>query len=155
MESFLQFARPVEKIKRIKTALGPMIAAGAAAQDLAVAPAGKRPADRKRPAAVERHFFQPDAQRQPGRGQAPAGWNSAPAKTPTITISDDGPGIAAAVKDKIWLPFFSTRDKGTGMGLATVKKLVSALNGDIQLLDRRESREPRSGSCSIRMTNHD
>ena len=52
-----------------------------------------------------------------------------------ITISDDGPGVAAVVRDKIWLPFFSTRDKGTGMGLATVKKLVSALNGDIQLVD--------------------
>ncbi|MBE3141790.1 MAG: hypothetical protein IMZ53_14540, partial [Thermoplasmata archaeon] len=53
----------------------------------------------------------------------------------TITIRDDGPGIAAAVQEKIWLPFFSTRDKGTGMGLATVKKLVNTLNGDIQLLE--------------------
>lgn len=54
-----------------------------------------------------------------------------------IMVSDDGPGIPAAVRDKIWLPFFSTRDKGTGMGLATVKKLVSALNGDIQLLESK------------------
>jgi signal transduction histidine kinase len=55
----------------------------------------------------------------------------------SITLGDDGPGIAAANAEKIWLPFFSTRDKGTGMGLATVKKLVSALNGDIQLIETK------------------
>ena len=57
------------------------------------------------------------------------------AAPPALTFADDGPGIAAAIRDRIWLPFFSTRDKGTGMGLATVKKLVSALNGDIQLVE--------------------
>lgn len=50
-----------------------------------------------------------------------------------ILISDNGPGIAPEIQEKIWFPFFTTKDKGTGMGLAIIRKMMSALNGEITL----------------------
>ncbi|HSQ35907.1 MAG TPA: ATP-binding protein [Candidatus Binatia bacterium] len=134
MESFLQFARPVAKINHGVVDLGPLITANAVAHGLSVALPKKDVRLQSDPLLLNVIFAnlalnssQAGAQRL--KVETAAGENT------TITIRDDGPGIAAAVRDKIWLPFFSTRDKGTGMGLATVKKLVTALNGDIQLLD--------------------
>jgi len=134
MESFLKFARPVEKVNHIKTALGPIIVASAAAHNLAAQLPEKDLEIESDPLLLNVIF----SNLMLNASQAGAGHLQVefyPGENTTITISDDGPGIAAAVKDKIWLPFFSTRDKGTGMGLATVKKLVNALNGDIQLLE--------------------
>jgi len=134
MESFLQFARPVEKVKHVKTALGPIIAASAAANNLAVGLPEKDLRIESDPLLLNVIFS--NLALNAGQAGAKRLQVEFPADENTlIMVSDDGPGIPAAVRDKIWLPFFSTRDKGTGMGLATVKKLVSALNGDIQLLD--------------------
>jgi nitrogen-specific signal transduction histidine kinase len=133
MESFLQFARPVEKVKHIKVALSPIIAASAAAQNLSVQLPGTDLEIESDPLLLNVIFSNLLLNAsQAGAGHLQVEFD--PGENTAITISDDGPGIATAVQDKIWLPFFSTRDKGTGMGLATVKKLVSALNGDIQLL---------------------
>ncbi len=52
----------------------------------------------------------------------------------TINFSDNGRGIKKELREKIWLPFFTSRDKGTGMGLAIVKKIVHSLNGEIVLV---------------------
>jgi signal transduction histidine kinase len=134
MESFLKFARPVEKVKHIKIVLGPIIAASAAAHNLTVRLPEKDLQIESDPLLLNVIF----SNLMLNASQAGAGNIQVkfyPGENTVISISDDGPGIAAVVKDKIWLPFFSTRDKGTGMGLATVKKLVSTLNGDIQLLD--------------------
>jgi two-component system sensor histidine kinase FlrB len=35
-------------------------------------------------------------------------------------VTDDGPGIAADVKARIYEPFFSTKDGGTGLGMSIV-----------------------------------
>ncbi len=48
-----------------------------------------------------------------------------------IAISDNGRGIDDNIREKIWYPFFTTKDKGTGMGLAIVRKIITALGGDI------------------------
>lgn len=52
----------------------------------------------------------------------------------TMVLADDGEGIAPELREKIWLPFFSTREAGTGMGLALVRKLLHAMLGEIELL---------------------
>ncbi|MCX8084402.1 MAG: HAMP domain-containing histidine kinase [Calditerrivibrio sp.] len=47
--------------------------------------------------------------------------------------SDDGSGVPDNIKDKIFIPFFTTRKDGTGLGLAYVENLVHSLGGDIYL----------------------
>ena len=48
-----------------------------------------------------------------------------------IKIQDNGPGISDAIKDKIFNPFFTTKNTGTGLGLAMVKRVVEAHAGTI------------------------
>ncbi|MFH1416438.1 MAG: ATP-binding protein [Elusimicrobiota bacterium] len=50
-----------------------------------------------------------------------------------IGISDNGIGIADENKDRIFEPFYTTKDGGTGLGLAAVKKLVKRHNGSVAL----------------------
>lgn len=50
-----------------------------------------------------------------------------------ISIEDDGPGIAAEHHRSIFLPFRTLDGKGSGMGLATAKKMVEAVGGSIAL----------------------
>lgn len=48
-----------------------------------------------------------------------------------ITITDQGPGIPARFLEKIFDPFFSTKQQGSGLGLATSYSIVSRHNGHL------------------------
>jgi PAS domain S-box-containing protein len=50
-----------------------------------------------------------------------------------VSISDSGPGIPAAILDKIFEPFFSTKHQGSGLGLPIAKRIVEAHGGRITL----------------------
>jgi two-component system sensor kinase FixL len=50
-----------------------------------------------------------------------------------IVIADSGPGIPAEVRDKLFTPFVTTKARGTGLGLSTVKRLVEAHHGQIRV----------------------
>lgn len=56
-----------------------------------------------------------------------------PDDTVVLEISDNGPGIPDEIKDRIFFPFFSTKEKGTGLGLALVDRIVQEHNGKITL----------------------
>jgi signal transduction histidine kinase len=62
-----------------------------------------------------------------------------------IEIEDAGPGIPADLSDKIWDPFFTTKDKGTGLGLGIVKNIVEAHGGTIRIANR----EPQGARVTI------
>ena len=51
-----------------------------------------------------------------------------------VSISDSGQGIPAAIRDKIFMPFFTTkpRGEGTGLGLDICKKILDASGGTIE-----------------------
>lgn len=50
-----------------------------------------------------------------------------------IVFTDSGPGIADALIEKVWDPFFTTKDGGTGLGLGIVKNIIIAHSGRIDL----------------------
>jgi PAS domain S-box-containing protein len=50
-----------------------------------------------------------------------------------VEVSDDGVGIATEDRDKIFLPFFTTKPAGTGLGMSIVKKIVDLHGGDISI----------------------
>ena len=50
-----------------------------------------------------------------------------------IAISDKGSGMPDEVREKIFTPFFTTREKGTGLGLALSQKIVTEHSGRIEV----------------------
>ncbi len=66
--------------------------------------------------------------------QDPALGSDIPA-TPAIIVDvvDDGPGVPPELSDRIFTPFFSTKPKGSGLGLPIVRKIVDAHDGQIDL----------------------
>jgi PAS domain S-box-containing protein len=53
--------------------------------------------------------------------------------TCSVTFTDQGPGIPAEIREKIFAPFFTTKARGTGLGLPTAKRLVEAQFGSISI----------------------
>ena len=56
-----------------------------------------------------------------------------------VRVRDNGPGIHPDVVDKIFNPFFTTKDKGTGLGLALSKKVVDAHGGSMEVESNSDS----------------
>lgn len=50
-----------------------------------------------------------------------------------LTVSDNGPGVSPAIRDRIFQPFVTTRPDGTGLGLAIVQKIIVTHNGRVAL----------------------
>jgi signal transduction histidine kinase len=51
-----------------------------------------------------------------------------------IDVVDSGPGIAADAQSRLFTPFFTTKARGTGLGLATVKRIADAHRGEIRVV---------------------
>lgn len=54
-----------------------------------------------------------------------------------VFFEDCGSGIPEEVMDKIWNPFFTTKEKGTGLGLGIVKNIIEAHGGTIKIENRK------------------
>lgn len=64
-------------------------------------------------------------------GSAPPGVNGVP--WVHLSIQDTGQGMEEAVQQRIFEPFFSTKEHGTGLGLSVVQRIVQELGGHIEV----------------------
>ena len=53
-----------------------------------------------------------------------------------ISVKDNGPGISSADVEKIFEPFYTSSSKGTGLGLAVVKSVIEAHQGEVNYLSQ-------------------
>jgi signal transduction histidine kinase len=60
------------------------------------------------------------------------------ARTVALEILDDGRGLPEEHVDRIFEPFFSTKDTGLGLGLATCRRIIDLHGGEITALSRPE-----------------
>ena len=65
-------------------------------------------------------------------------------KMVSCSVADDGPGISAEVKSRLFEPYFSTKKGGTGLGLAIVTSVVSDHNGFVRVRDNHPN-----GACFV------
>ncbi|MBW1953299.1 MAG: histidine kinase [Deltaproteobacteria bacterium] len=65
----------------------------------------------------------------------------------TLRVSDDGPGIPEAIKDKIFQPFFTTKEEGIGLGLSIAARILEEHGGWLDL----ESQEGRGTTFTINL----
>lgn len=54
----------------------------------------------------------------------------------SIAFQDEGDGIPEDILEKIWDPFFTTKEKGTGLGLGIVKNIIESHGGTIKIENR-------------------
>ena len=64
-----------------------------------------------------------------------------------LRFIDDGEGISDDILKKIWTPFFTTKDTGTGLGLGIVKNIIESHNGRIEI----GNQEPNGVKVEIRL----
>ena len=50
-----------------------------------------------------------------------------------LEISNNGPSIPAEIREQIFIPFYTTKDEGSGVGLSLSKQIMLKMNGDILL----------------------
>ena len=62
--------------------------------------------------------------------------DTTPPQELVISVADNGPGVPPALREKIFYPFFTTREEGSGIGLATVQKVVASHGGTLALESR-------------------
>jgi signal transduction histidine kinase len=64
-----------------------------------------------------------------------------------ISFRDTGPGVAPANLARVFQPFFTTKHRGSGLGLTIVKKIVEAHRGSIAI----DSTEGRGTAATLRL----
>jgi len=63
-----------------------------------------------------------------------------------LRVIDNGSGIAVSDRERIWSPFFTTRQAGTGLGLALSRKTIEAHGGRIDLVSDSDQSSPPRGT---------
>lgn len=66
-----------------------------------------------------------------GKIQIAAGFNSD--HHPEIRVTDNGPGIPDEILEQIFVPFFTTRENGSGIGLSLSRQIMRLHGGSLQV----------------------
>lgn len=69
---------------------------------------------------------------------------------PYITLADNGCGISDTVRDKIIIPFFSTKKNGNGIGLSISREIVKLHNGKLHV----QSQEKDGSAFTVLFSSH-
>jgi PAS domain S-box-containing protein len=151
IQDLLVFARPpaprvgVIDLERLLESLITLLKRDPANADVVVDVAGHVPplaGDANLLTIVLQNFLINSAQAMQGRGRiaitlaAGEGWHHA-------TIADKGPGIPKEIRANLFRPFKTTKARGTGLGMATAKRLVELHGGTIDVLS------PEGGGTTI------
>lgn len=139
MKDLLLFARP-PKPKRLPTEIVPLLTATAgllkqdeSAKDVDVTIEGLAPpvpADGEMLKMVFHNLLINGAHAMHGHGRIRVRV-STEGSACSVAVSDQGPGIPDDIKDKMFIPFFTTKRRGTGLGLPTAKRFIEAHDGRI------------------------
>ena len=54
-----------------------------------------------------------------------------------IRVTDTGPGIRKSIREKVFQPFFTTREEGTGLGLSIACRIMEGHGGSLELISER------------------
>lgn len=80
---------------------------------------------------LTKNALQANEQSQEGRIQITAEFNSE--HRPEIRVTDNGPGIPNEIMEQIFVPFFTTRENGSGIGLSLSRQIMRLHGGSLQL----------------------
>ena len=64
---------------------------------------------------------------------------------PYLTVADNGCGISPGIHEKMFIPFFSTKKNGTGIGLSLSREIVKMHHGRLQV----QSKEGEGSAFTI------
>jgi signal transduction histidine kinase len=139
MKDLLLFARPpqprlaaIDVIWLVKSVTD-LVRQDPALHDLQVEVTGEAPlltADAELLKIVLQNLLINGAQAMQGRGLIRVSVTSGDGVC-QITVADEGPGIPVEVRERLFTPFFTTKARGTGLGLSTARRLVDAHGGTL------------------------
>ena len=139
IKDLLLFARPPRPrrvstdVVLLATSTAALMAQDPALQGVEVAVEGSAPAvavDAEMLRIVLHNLMVNGAQAMQGRGRINVAVGIVDAAC-RIAVADHGPGIPAEIRDKVFTPFFTTKSRGSGLGLPTAKRLIEAHDGSI------------------------
>lgn len=136
MESFLSFARPMPVEDRQTVDLNGLLDQLSKESEIPfrVSGSGQRAYLKADPALLKSAFLNLILNAQEAKADA-IDLEITESEHLELIFRDNGTGIDENIREKIWFPFFTTKEKGTGMGLAVVRKIITTLRGDISLLN--------------------
>jgi len=154
MQDLLVFARPPAPrpvrtdVRRLVESVAGLLKRDPAFRDLDVTIGGDVPdslADANLVKIALQNLLINAGQAQQGRGTVRVNLQATPGSN-RIQIIDEGPGIPAEIRADLFRPFRTTKARGTGLGMATAKRLIESQSGTIAV------ECPSSGGTVITLT---